>query len=32
MSSALESKENEFARKVVRALDENASGIPAAAV
>jgi hypothetical protein len=31
MSSALESKENEFARKVVRALDENASGIPAAA-
>jgi hypothetical protein len=32
MSSALESKENEFARKVVRALDENASALPAAAV
>ena len=32
MSTALESKENEFARKVVRALDETTSGIPAAAV
>jgi hypothetical protein len=32
MSSALETKENEFALKVVRALDENTSNIPAAAV
>jgi hypothetical protein len=32
MSSALETKENEFALKVVQALDENASNIPAAAV
>lgn len=32
MSSALESKENEFALKVVRALEENTSHIPAAAV
>ena len=32
MSSALETKENEFALKVVRALDENTSNMPAAAV
>ncbi|CAH2793166.1 MAG: Putative transmembrane protein [uncultured Caballeronia sp.] len=32
MSSALESKENEFALRLVRALEENASHIPAAAV
>ena len=32
MSSALETKENEFALKVVQALDENTSNIPAAAV
>jgi hypothetical protein len=32
MSSALETKENEFALKVVRALDESTSNIPAAAV
>ncbi|WP_277188357.1 DUF3619 family protein [Caballeronia sp. BR00000012568055] len=32
MSSNLETKENEFALKVVRALDENTSNIPAAAV
>ncbi|SAK79516.1 membrane protein [Caballeronia pedi] len=32
MSSVLETKENEFALKVVRALDENTSNIPAAAV
>ncbi|SAL38600.1 membrane protein [Caballeronia terrestris] len=32
MSTALESKENEFARKLVHALDETTSGIPAAAV
>ncbi|SAK81026.1 membrane protein [Caballeronia fortuita] len=32
MSSALETKENEFALKVVRALDESTSNMPAAAV
>jgi hypothetical protein len=32
MSSTLDTKENEFALKVVRALDENTSNIPAAAV
>ena len=32
MSSALETKENEFALKVIRALDESTSTIPAAAV
>lgn len=32
MSSALESKENEFALKVVRALEENTSNMPAGAV
>ena len=32
MSSSLETKENEFALKVVRALDENTSNMPAAAV
>jgi hypothetical protein len=32
MSSALETKENEFALKIVRALDENTSNLPAAAV
>ncbi|SAK40691.1 DUF3619 family protein [Caballeronia ptereochthonis] len=32
MSSALETKENEFALKLVRALDENTSNIPTAAV
>ncbi|MDR5804530.1 DUF3619 family protein [Caballeronia sp. LZ001] len=32
MSSVLDSKENEFALKVVRALDESTSTIPAAAV
>lgn len=32
MSSALESKENEFALKVVRVLDEGTSNIPATAV
>jgi hypothetical protein len=32
MSSALETNENEFALKVVRALDENTSNLPAAAV
>ncbi|MFM0322992.1 DUF3619 family protein [Caballeronia glebae] len=32
MSSTLETKENEFALKVVRALDESTSNIPAAAV
>ncbi|KIG04631.1 DUF3619 family protein [Caballeronia concitans] len=31
MSSALETNENEFALKVVRALDESTSNIPAAA-
>jgi len=31
MSSALETKENEFALQVIRALDENISTIPAAA-
>lgn len=32
MSSALETKENEFALKVVRALEENTSNLPTAAV
>ncbi|KMZ13204.1 putative transmembrane protein [Candidatus Burkholderia humilis] len=32
MSSTLESKENDFALKVIRVLDENTSNIPAAAV
>ncbi|WP_244815684.1 DUF3619 family protein [Caballeronia sp. Lep1P3] len=32
MSSALETKENDFALKVIRALDENTSAMPAAAV
>ncbi|SAK63082.1 membrane protein [Caballeronia hypogeia] len=32
MSSALETKENEFALKVIHALDESTSNIPAAAV
>jgi hypothetical protein len=32
MSSTLETKENDFALKVIRALDENTSTIPAATV
>ncbi|MDR5779836.1 DUF3619 family protein [Caballeronia sp. LZ065] len=32
MSSALETKENEFALKITRALDENTAGLPAATV
>ncbi|MDR5813893.1 MULTISPECIES: DUF3619 family protein [unclassified Caballeronia] len=32
MSSALETKENEFALKIARALDENTAGLPTATV
>jgi hypothetical protein len=32
MSSTLETKENDFALKVIRALDENTTNIPAAAI
>ncbi|KMY85627.1 putative transmembrane protein [Candidatus Paraburkholderia calva] len=32
MSTSLESKENDFALKIIRALDENASNIPPVAV